>query len=656
MHSSRIIDAGEAEFYFSWPAADARNGLIIAHKQYCPIRTYDKGLMRWIVPAEPAAIARLWEFGEKYDFSITTTAEDLYNRILGDVGELPKFPGRRIYLAENKHGKLAFHVLTDVLVPGVYQTVSTDKLSHYVHKTGAWAMPMESVEKVKGLADKFHFTMTGDVRARMDAEIAGIKAKQAEGLRRVAALNSAALRIPGGSFGGKTPRKYQIDAIGKMLGASHGAILADDMGLGKTLTAALHAGCYQHAFGAQIIVLCPKSVRGAWQKEGKACGLDIKPFTWGKIPPPPKTPFVLIADEAQYAQTLRSDRTQAMLRLAEAPGCLYAAMVTGSPFRAGRFVKLFPLLRAIKHPLGEDWKYFTDQYCAPSEYHTSSGKRRDVTGHSNEAELMREIAPVFIRRTKEQVAADLPPRNIIQKPIDVDANAQAIYKDLFDNARRAYQERRLDKIQELAEQKGVDYDAMKKKLDGAEEFVLLGILRRAASVAKVSAVADMADEILDQGRSVVIFVEFLQAAHKLADYYKAARIPYELLTGASKDRESMVERFQAGTSKVWISTTGSGGTGITLHAASDVIIADPSWIWDDIAQAVDRCHRIGQTRPVMGYLLAAFEIDVKIHNRLFEQRDLLAKLLKGESVQDAPAINRNQFAKKLIRDVFEVAA
>ena len=138
-------------------------------------------------------------------------------------------------------------------------------------------------------------------------------------------------------------------------------------------------------------------------------------------------------------------------------------------------------------------------------------------------------------------------------------------------------------------------------------------------------------ELLEQGQAVVIFTEYLESAKGLYTALSQTA-PCELLTGETKqeDRQAIVDRFQSGTSKIFIGTIKAGGVGLTLTAANQVILVDRPWTPGDAEQAEDRCYRIGQNNTVNAYWIQLGMIDEAIDSLLAEKRDRIELVLKGK--------------------------
>lgn len=664
---SRIIRTTEENkaFTFAWPYSDVAK-LLQPLKDHFPVRAYKRDpFPHWQIPANAQA-ARLMEFAMQYEFDVSEEACALFDSINlpdeAEASEAPKLkhPDRIIRQDVDKKGKEAIGIYFGY-VPAIYSEVKElEGAQFHDGKDGSpkhWTCKYESAAEVLKMAAEFEFTIEPSCKVRLEQNLTAKAEADTGAKRRKLALLEAAKDIPNGSFGGKTPRDYQTLGVSFLLNAQR-AILADDMGLGKTLEATLWARCYQRAFSAHVFVVCPVSLRGGWQKEAEACGVRCEIYSWAKVPPPPSSPFVAIFDEAHYGQSLKASRTKAMLELTASSHCLGVVLASGTPMRGGRPANLFPLLKAINHPIASRQKDYERTYCNARLKDIGRGKTVwDTTGAAHLDDLMRKISDVFLRRTKEQVLKDLPAKTLIIKPIEISADGQAIYKKAFDEAQAKYNAKRLATEQRIkaAAAAGKAYEFTKEDAqEGGEELVLLTHLRRAASLAKAEPAIEMADEILEQGRQVILFTEFADSAKTIAANYRKAGIQTELLTGETKpeERQPMVDRFQAGQSRVWVSTIKAGGVGLTLTAASDVILLDQAWMIDDCLQAGDRAHRIGQKNAVTVYWLRGFEVDAKIQARLIEQQDALKKVMSGDRSTMRGVKSINQIAAEIARELF----
>ncbi|MHC5826677.1 MAG: C-terminal helicase domain-containing protein, partial [Nostoc sp.] len=148
-----------------------------------------------------------------------------------------------------------------------------------------------------------------------------------------------------------------------------------------------------------------------------------------------------------------------------------------------------------------------------------------------------------------------------------------------------------------------------------------------------------------QGQQVVIFTEFVESAKAIA-----SKLGGLLLTGETKPeiRQGLVDQFQAGENKVFVGTIKAGGVGITLTAASNVILVDRAWTPGDCEQAEDRCHRLGQENAVFATWLQLSEIDKAIDGLLIQKQQRIELVLKGKRKTLQGINSASDLAKELL--------
>lgn len=654
---------------------------MIPHLSIFPGRRFERvPFGHWQIPATAASASRIQEFGVTHDYEITPEATALFDEIMGASGgltfdELPpemKHPDRYLEDGKNKSGTKPAICVFFGFSPEfkeLYGIVSGMDGAQFKgdRKPVHWAVTETARNAIAllAMAAKYFFSIPGDMRDRLKALADAETKNEREAEQRKKVLMLGAQDVAVASFGGKKARPYQAAGVSFLL-ENQFALNADDMGLGKTFESMLWARAFQRAFSTPVFVLCPKNLKSGWAKEAEACGVKVEIYSWAKPPKPLSKNFVLIADEAHYAQSMKAARTQAMLDLALSPHCIGALMVSGTPMRGGRPANIFPLLRAIRHPLGNDRKHFEKYYC--NAHH--NGFAWDTTGAAHLDELMESIRPVMLRRTKDQVLKDLPAKQRVLRDVEIGPALQKQYADEVNKRQAEYVARKLetknqiDRLIKLGHKKEDIIGAKRKELlgdasvlDGGEELVLLNHIRSAGSIAKVDAAIEIADEVLEQGRSVILFTEFVPSAEALAAHYRKAGLGVELLTGKpSDDRQAMIDRFQAKKSRVWISTIKAGGVGLTLTAASDVVLIDRPYMVDDAQQAEDRAHRIGQQDNVTTYWLRGFEVDEKIDARLLDQEAVLKSVMAGDRKTLRGVQSVNQMAKEIVGELFSKAA
>jgi len=270
---------------------------------------------------------------------------------------------------------------------------------------------------------------------------------------------------------------------------------------------------------------------------------------------------------------------------------------------------------------------FTRNFRKPIE----KGRDRDTRER-----LRRRIRPFLLRRTKDQVVADLPPKTEVTRSIALEGRQ----RDLYDTLRDSYAE----EIRGYIAAQSFDRNRMR---------VLEGLMRlrqiccdprliprdspRAVPSAKLDYLMDMLHELIAAGRRILVFSQFTSMLELVEAELASERIRYVKLTGQTEDRATPVERFQRGEVPVFLISLRAGGFGLNLTRADTVIHYDPWWNPAVESQATDRAHRIGQDKPVFVYrLIAADTVEERILALQARKREL-ADALFDESGQSLAA-------------------
>jgi SNF2 family DNA or RNA helicase len=469
-----------------------------------------------------------------------------------------------------------------------------------------WQFPFSSAADLMTSFSDFEVdpTIADEVKSAQSERLAELAIAQADYQRLVDAANVSAPLA-----NGRNLYQHQKEAVLWSISQIQntelrGAIMALDMGLGKTLCSLMVAKAYYQVFQIPVFVICPASLKENWFREAEMVGVPIEVFSWAKIPKPLEiSQYFLISDEAHYAQNLKSIRGKAFVELSTHENCKGSLALTGTPIKNGRPINLFPLLKATNHELAKNKRDFESYFCAAKVTRFCPW---DVSGAAHLDELHARTKNVMFRRTKAQ-CLDLPEKTRMMRAAEVTGDALKTWKQSFLDAQLEYEQN--------------------QGMGKGEALVLLGKLRKAASVAKIETAIEMANDILEEGQQVVIFTEFLDTAKELHK-----RLGGELLIGetAVSDRQNLVDRFQSGQSKVFISTSRAGGVGITLTASQTVIMVDRPWTSGDAMQCEDRCHRIGQKNSVSVYWLQWHEIDQKIDTILEQKQERIELILEGK--------------------------
>ena len=417
-------------------------------------------------------------------------------------------------------------------------------------------------------------------------------------------------------------RSYQKDGFGWLAFLwEHrlGGILADDMGLGKTLQSLAlisHARQRDQA-AAPFLIVAPASVVANWAAEAARFAPDLT-----VVPVPGTTARLgqdlgelaagadavvtsytllridfaayaglnwsgLLLDEAQQAKNRQSKIYQCARRLA-AP---VKIAITGTPLE-NNLMELWSLLSITAPGLFPNPDRFRDYYARPIERQGDSERL---------AQLQRRIKPLVRRRTKEQVAADLPAKQ-----------EQVLEVDLHPQHRKAYQtrlQRERQKVLGLIDDMNANRFAIFRSLTVLRQLSLhAGLVDEAhagLASAKIDALLGQLQEVTGGGHRALVFSQFTGFLGKVRERLEAEGIPYGYLDGSTRDRAAVVRRFKDGTAPVFLISLKAGGFGLNLAEADYCFLLDPWWNPATETQAVDRAHRIGQTRNVMVYRLVA---------------------------------------------------
>jgi SNF2 family DNA or RNA helicase len=219
--------------------------------------------------------------------------------------------------------------------------------------------------------------------------------------------------------------------------------------------------------------------------------------------------------------------------------------------------------------------------------------------------LAARLRPFLLRRTKVQVAAELPPKSEIVQRVEL-GEAQ---RDLYETVRLAMHEKIREEIaaKGLARSHIVILDALLKLRQTCcdPRLVKIAAARRVKGSAKLDQLLAMLPDLIEEGRRILLFSQFTSMLDLIKPELESRAIPYVELRGDTRDRATPVARFQAGEVPLFLISLKAGGTGLNLTAADAVIHYDPWWNPAVENQATDRAHRIGQDKPVFVFKLIA---------------------------------------------------
>jgi superfamily II DNA or RNA helicase len=444
-----------------------------------------------------------------------------------------------------------------------------------------------------------------------------------------------------------TLRHYQREGLGWLVfleGLGLGGCLADDMGLGKTiqvLALLLRRKAEVTAAGLPhrpTLVVVPKSLVFNWMDEARKFSPELRVVnhtgnarletggdlgehdivitTYGTLRRDiirhRETEFdYVVLDEAQSIKNAASQAAKAC-RLLKAR---HRLALTGTP---------------VENHIGELWSIF--EFLNPGQLGSAARLRRFLADGRGSADLVaRAVRPYLLRRTKAEVLSDLPEKT-----------EQTLFVELGEEQRKAYDELRHHFRAELSGRIGrlgigrsriAVLEALLRLRQTACHPGLVDPARIDDPSAKLDALLEQLDEVIDEGHKVLVFSQFTSFLAILRRKLDARPLPYEYLDGRTTDRQARVARFQEDPDcRLFLVSLKAGGQGLNLTAADYIYILDPWWNPAVEAQAVDRAHRIGQLRRVFAYrLIARDTVEEKILALQDKKRELAESIVRADA-------------------------
>jgi superfamily II DNA or RNA helicase len=425
-----------------------------------------------------------------------------------------------------------------------------------------------------------------------------------------------------------------------------GGILADDMGLGKTVQTLTHLLLEKQSgrMVAPCLIIAPTSLMSNWRREAARFTPDLKVLVlqgsdrkqqFDKIndydlvlttyPLLPRDEefllsqkyYYLILDEAQIVKNPNAKAAKIVRAIkAEQRLCL-----TGTPMEnhLGELWTQFDFL--MPGFLGDNAS-FKRLYRTPIEIHGNGEQRQ---------RLVKRIAPFMLRRTKQEVVAELPPKTEIVRSVPLGQKQAMLYESI-----RLTMEQ---KVRQAIAEKGLArshitiLDALLKLRQTCcdPRTLPLAEAKKVKESAKLELLMEMLPELLEEGRRILLFSQFTRMIALIEAELDARHIAYSKLTGQTKHRDEAIERFKSGAADVFLISLKAGGVGLNLTEADTVIVYDPWWNPAAEDQAADRAHRIGQDKPVFVYkLITENTVEEKILAMQEKKRALAQGVYDGD--------------------------
>ncbi|MDO8347195.1 MAG: DEAD/DEAH box helicase [Rugosibacter sp.] len=464
-------------------------------------------------------------------------------------------------------------------------------------------------------------------------------------------------RLPAEGFQAKL-RPYQqigLDWLQFLREYGLAGILADDMGLGKTVQTLAHLHLEKTSGRADrpSLVVATTSLMSNWKNEAAQFTPDLKVLVLhGKdraalfeemaqadiilttYPLLVRDREVLLArdyhllvmDEAQFIKNPKAQSHQVARQLK----ARHRLSLTGTPLE-NHLGELWAQFDFLMPGLLGQAKRFSQVFRTPIEKQGDEDMRQ---------RLAERVRPFLLRRTKEQVLKDLPPRTEIVRWVELEGGQRDLYESLrvvFDKKlRQVLTEQGVGRSQimildALLKLRQVCCDPRLVKLASASALAKKG----AVSSAKLATLMEMLEELLDEGRRVLLFSQFTSMLELIEAELDSRKLKYVKLTGQTHDRETPIRAFQEGHVPLFLISLKAGGTGLNLTAADTVIHYDPWWNPAVEEQATARAHRIGQDKPVFVYkLMTQGTVEEKILALQGRKRGLADQLMRKNIAPD----------------------
>jgi superfamily II DNA or RNA helicase len=448
-------------------------------------------------------------------------------------------------------------------------------------------------------------------------------------------------------------RPYQLDGLRWLHFLwSHrlGGILADDMGLGKTLqTLALIVQAREiEPEAPPFLVVAPTSVVSNWTaeadrfapglrtvslaestgKRGQAvaevvAGADLVITSYALLRIECEALAGLswsglVLDEAQFVKNHRA-KTHTCARRIPAP---FKLAITGTPLE-NSLMDLWALLSITAPGLFPSADRFAEYYRRPIE------RQRDA---ARLTQLRRRIRPVMLRRTKDVVATELPPKQEQVVEVELHPRHQRLYQTHLQRERQKV----LGLIDDLDHNRFTVLRSLTLLRRLSLDAALLDEANAGVPAAKVEVLLDDLAEIVREGHQALVFSQFTTFLGRIRTRLEEAGVAYAYLDGQTRDREKVVARFRTGEASVFLISLKAGGFGLNLSEAGYCFVLDPWWNPATEAQAVDRAHRIGQTKSLMVYrLVAKGTIEEKVMALKTAKQELFGSIFDDEALSGA---------------------
>jgi SNF2 family DNA or RNA helicase len=471
----------------------------------------------------------------------------------------------------------------------------------------------------------------------------GARLKNFEGIERVKLPKDINVEL----------REYQhqgVDWLQFLREYEFNGILADDMGLGKTVQTLVHIQIEKEAdrLDRPCLIIAPTSLMSNWRREVEKFTPGLRVLTLqgsmrharfeemndydivlSTYPLVVRDQELLLASQYHYlildeAQMVKNPRSK-VARLVRMITTRHRLCLTGTPME-NHLGELWAQFDFLMPGFLGDTTAFTKRFRTPIEKHGDEDQQKM---------LSRRIAPFMLRRRKNDVLTELPPKTEMIRMVTFEPAQAALYESI-----RLSMEKR---VREAVREKGFArshitiLDALLKLRQTCCDPGLLKLdeARKVKSSAKLELLMEMLDEMLSKGRRILVFSQFTQMLGIIEQKLNERDIVYTKLTGQTRNRDRAIEAFRTGEADLFLISLKAGGVGLNLTEADTVIHYDPWWNPATENQATDRAHRIGQDKPVFVYkLITENTLEEKIVDMQSRKQDLADGVYQNVDVEE----------------------
>jgi SWI/SNF-related matrix-associated actin-dependent regulator 1 of chromatin subfamily A len=462
--------------------------------------------------------------------------------------------------------------------------------------------------------------------------------------------------------------KYQIEGVHFLEQKNGRALIADEMGLGKTVQAL--SWLKLHPEFSKVLVICPASLKINWQREAEKWALLDMEILNGTTPHKIKSNDVIINydilsywekhlklkqfdviifDEAHYIKNNKAKRTKAFKRLVKSVPRLIA--LTGTPIE-NKPIEIYNIVKVIDPSIFPDATDFAVEFCGAKK--TRFGW--DKNGATNTLRLNKILSSsIMIRRKKVDVLKDLPEKQIIKVPFEINNrieydqaetefveflkkkfNTENLTEEILEELKQFAKRNDIEVSEELTtDEIRLIKEHKFERIASAPVLAQIELLKQLAVKGKMDQVIEWIENFLESGEKLVVFAVHKKVVSQLMEKFKHIAVKVDGSV-SQKQRQEAVDKFQKDVkTRLFIGNIKAAGVGITLTAASNAAIIEFPWSPGELNQAADRIHRITQTKQVTIWnLVGESTIEEKIITLLKKKEKVITKILDGKQYED----------------------